>query len=327
MVKSKCTIKDVAKYAGVSVSTVSRVFNNYGDISDATISKVLEAATKLDYIPNQAARNLSTKNKKIIALILNNLKVEQGVTMPFEILSCVSHVINNTDYEFVFYATTTEMQKEKSLKQFCSEHSITGVIIQGLRLTDAYYKELEEFDLPLVTIDLRITSDDIASISIDNELASTDVTQRLVDRGYKNIIMLNGTEFDEISQLREKGYKSIVQDPKIIYANFSEEEAYSKIEKLLEIQSFDAIFAASDLMAIGALRALKDRGLNKMIAVVGFDDIALARYVSPSLTTVRQDIQKIAEQSVFDLMNQIESHTKISRFIPFEIIVRESADI
>ncbi|MBY5033715.1 LacI family transcriptional regulator [Streptococcus gallolyticus] len=321
------TIKDVAKEAGVSVSAVSKVFNNYGDIGEETRKKVLDAAKKLEYIPNQAARKLSSKHKKIIALILSELKVEKGVTMPFEILSGVSHYLDETDYEFVFYGTTTKKQKEKSLKQFCAEHSISGLLIQGLKTTDPYYQELATFTLPTVAIDLQVGNGGISTISIDNEQAAAEVTERLMQAGHENILFLNGTKQDEVSQKREAGYRSKVRNPQVVYAHFSEEEAFQYICQMEDVANVDAIFAASDLMAIGVLKALRQRNLETSPAVVGFDDMVLASYVTPSLTTVRQDIERMSRQAVKDLLHQIEEDEVTHRILPYEIMVRESAKI
>ncbi|CQR25260.1 regulatory protein, LacI [Streptococcus varani] len=327
MTKEKAsTIKDVAREAGVSVSAVSKVFNKYGDIGIETQNKVFAAAKRLEYIPNQAARKLSSKHTKIIALILNEIKVERGVTMPLEILSGVSNYLEATDYEFVFYGTTSKKQAEKSLKQFCAEHSITGLLIQGLKTTDPYYKELANFSMPTVAIDLRIENCKIGTVSIDNESAAAEVTKRLRQAGYEKILFLNGTTHDEVSQKREAGYRSQVKEVLIDYAHFSEEKAMLQILDA-DLTGIDAIFAASDLMAIGVIKALRLRKKETSIAVVGFDDNVLASYVSPTLTTVRQDVKTMSESAVEDLLLQIEEKEVRHRLLPYEIIVRESANI
>lgn len=322
---TKITIKDVAKAASVSVSTVSRVFNDYQDISEETRQKVFAAARQLGYVPNSAARQLSSKKKKNIALILNGINVSPGVAMPLEILSGVSDALDATDYEFVFYATNAKKQAQKSLAGFCAEHDISGLIIQGLRTSDPYYQEINNFPLPLVAIDLLLDDAGTATVSIDNEAAAKEVTERLKAAGYKNILFVNGTKNTVIAASREAGFRAIFPDGDVLYADFSKEEAYRQIKNLSALTSYDAIFSASDLMAIGILSALTERQLNKKIAVVGFDDITLAQYTTPSLTTVRQDIQAISEASVTDLLVQIDTGEKRKHYIPYEIVVRESA--
>lgn len=320
----KITIRDVAKEAGVSVSAVSRVFNNYGDISEATREKIYAAARRLEYVPNQAARKLSSKNKKIIALILNEITADKGVTMPLELLSGVSNYLQQTDYEFVFYGTSKQKQEEKSLKQFCTEHSISGFLIQGLKTTDPYYKELETLTHPAIAIDLMMESNPkIGTISVDNIGAAREVTQRLVAAGYQNILFVNGTRYDDVSQKREEGYCSVCGDAEIVYADFSEDRAYQLILAKENLEDVDAIFAASDLMAIGAIKALREREMS--IPIVGFDDNVLASYVTPTLTTVRQDIALLSECAVQDLLLLIETGQVTRRILPYEIVVRESA--
>ncbi len=321
----KVTIKDVAKEAGVSVSAVSRVFNNYGDISNTTSTKILDAAKKLNYFPNQAARKLSSKNKKTIALILNEMDLNKGATLPFEILTNVNYFLENTDYEFVFYPTNKKKQSEKSLERFCEEHGITGLIIQGLKKTDPYYIELKHFTVPTIAIDLTIDNEKLGYISIDNIKAAQEVTKRLRKRGYERILFLSGKKCDEISEKREIGYKLESEKPIIMYGNYNESQAYSLIKEIQIQDKIDAIFAASDLMAIGVIKALKERGIR--IPVVGFDDNILASYISPSLTTVKQDIFSLAQYAVHDLLEIISTKKAKHRLLPFEIITRESADI
>ncbi|SKA12853.1 transcriptional regulator, LacI family [Pilibacter termitis] len=320
----KITIKDVAKAAGVSVSAVSRVFNDYEDISTETKEKVLQVAKQLKYVPNSAARHLSAKNKKTIALILNEINVTRGVAMPLEILSAVIDYLDRTEYEFVLYATNTKKQKEKTLFQFCNEHDITGILIQGLRVGDPYYLELKTFDLPTVALELDIENEKVGKVSTDNEKAAMEVTQYLQDIGYKKILFINGRKGAAVSIAREKGYRCAVETPHIIYADYDEEIAYKKTLELLEDLQFDAIFAASDMMAIGVIKALRTKKLEKKIAVVGFDDITLASYITPSLTTIRQNIPKIATDATKDLIRLIEKKVVKNRFVPYELIIRES---
>ncbi|MCT1193745.1 LacI family transcriptional regulator [Lactococcus lactis] len=326
----KVTIKDVALHTGLSVSTISRVFNNYGDISDKTIKKVNLAAKELGYTPNSAAKQLSSKKKKIIALILNEINVTPGVAMPLEVLGGVVDNLDKTDYEFVFYATNSTKQKQKSLKQFCNERDITGLIIQGLRISDPYYQELATFDLPTVAIDLDIENDKVGTVSTDNVKAAFEMTRLLIELGHKNIIFINGTKVATVAQERESGYLAATDNSQIFYANFSENEAYQWAIDYAKNKGFkkeDAVFAASDIMAIGIIKAFRKLNLVNKVAVAGFDDITLASYITPSLTTVRQDIKKITEYAVKDLICQIESGEIKHRFVPFQIIERESTNM
>ncbi|WP_245812953.1 LacI family DNA-binding transcriptional regulator [Enterococcus canintestini] len=327
----KITIRDVAKLADVSVSSVSRVFNHYDDISEETKKKVFEAAKELGYVPNSAARSLSSKQLKTVALILSDINVvARGVAMPLEIISGVSDYLDDTDYEFVFYSTNLKKQQKKTLRQFCSENNISGVIIQGLRTTDPYYEELKQFDLPVVAIDLQIDNKSIGIVSVDNKRAAFEMTTSLVKKGHQNILFMNGDPKASVSFERESGYRMAVLQPTVVYADFSEKKAFDLIIDMAEtgdIKKYDAIFAASDLMAIGCLKALKKLGMINNFALVGFDDITLASYTSPTLTTVRQDVLKIAQIAAKNVTAHIETGEAKHTLVDFELIERESAKI
>ncbi|MDR0299906.1 MAG: LacI family transcriptional regulator [Streptococcaceae bacterium] len=324
---NKITIREVAKVAGVSVSTVSQVFNNYTAISQATRDRVKQVATELGYAPNLAARSLAAKKKKTIALVLNEINVVRGVAMPLEILNGVIEMLDETDYEFVFYATNLKKQQEKSLAHFLNEHALAGVIIQGLKTSDPYYQELKTINFPVVIIDMEIENPKIGKVSIDNEQACFEVGERLKQAGHLRVCFVNGSKDAAVSQEREVGIRKSLPDVEVVYANFSEKEAYEWAMVFGQIEKFSAIFAASDLMAIGIIKALKNRGLEDKIALIGFDDITLASYVSPTLTTVRQDATEKARQATDNLIHQIEQGEVKNSVQPYEIIVRESAEI
>lgn len=326
----KITIKDVAIQAGVSVSTVSRVFNGYTDISDKTKDKVRQVAKELGYVANLAAHNLSSKKSKTIALIMNEITVTRGVAMHLETITAVVDYLDETNYEFLFYATNLKKQSRKTLRQLCNEHDISGVIIQGLNITDPYYKELETFNLPTVGIDLKSTNKHIGTVSINNQLAAFEITELLQKKGHQNILFVNGGKQAVVSHEREAGYRKASKNPKVIYAGYSDKLAYEMIKELYsakEKPKYDAIFAASDLMAIGSLNALKEFDLAYDIAVVGFDDITLTSYFSPTITSVHQNLGDIAKTATQDLIAHIETGEVRHTIMPYKIVERESAKL
>ena len=334
----RTTIRDVAKAAGVSIATVSKVFNGYSDINQQTKQEILKIAKELDYSPNMAARTLSSKKQQTIALILNELNFNRKSTMPLEVLNGVYRYTDQSDFEFVFYGTSTEKQKQKTFSQFCNEHNITGVVIQGLKTTDPYYQEVQQTSLPTVLIDMEIDNPKIGLVSIDNEKAAQEAVDFLIANNHRQIGMINGSRDANVSELREKGYRAslaahglLVNESYIQYANYEEEIAYLICKNLLENnQEITALFCASDIMAIGAIRGIKDMGLRvpEDISVIGFDGIILASYVTPELTTVAQDMERIgyeAAELLADIItNQAEtSHRKIS---PHQLKVRQSVE-
>lgn len=332
----KVTIKDVAHRANVSIATVSRVFNGYTDISEATKKRVMAIAQEMDYSPNMAARTLSSKSQKTIALILNELNISRKSTMPMEVLSGVYKYTESSNCEFVFYGTSDTKQKEKSFRQFCNEHNITGVVMQGLKVTDPYYKELSKTKIPTVVIDMEIDNNRVGSVSIDNEWAAKEAVDYLIEIGHQEIAMLNGSLEANVSIQREIGYRMSLQEhgipcveEYIQYANFNEETAYQTIKELIPNHpEITAIFSASDIMAIGALRAANDLGLKvpEDLSIIGFDDIVLTNYIQPKLSSVAQDMEKIGYKAA-ELLDELISNKETLAnhlFVEHELIIRDS---
>lgn len=331
----RATIKDVAKAAGVSIATVSKVFNGYSDINHETKKLILEVSKKMDYTPNMAARTLSSKKQKTIALILNELNFNRKSTMPLEVLSGVYRYTDQSDFEFVFYGTSIEKQQSKTFTQFCNEHNITGVVIQGLKTTDPYYQEIQETHIPTVVIDIEIENPQVGMVSIDNVQAAQQAVEYLISKKHRNIGIINGSRDANVSELREKGYRQALQaagievnEAYVQYANYEEDIAFLITKNLLQNnKEITALFCSSDLMAIGAMRGIKDMGMNvpEDVSIVGFDDITLASYVTPELTTVAQDMELIGYESAKLLSEIIQKEEKdYHRIIRHEIVHRDS---
>ncbi|MBP1045979.1 LacI family DNA-binding transcriptional regulator [Enterococcus sp. BWM-S5] len=331
----RATIRDVAKQAGVSIATVSKVFNGYTDINLETKDKILKIAKELDYAPNMAARTLSSKKQQTIALILNELNFTRKSTMPMEVLDGVYKYTEKSDYEFVFYATSTEKQLSKTFRQFCNEHNITGAVIQGLKMTDPYYQEIEETSLPTVLVDMSVKNPKVGTVSIDNQKAAFEAVNYLIEQGHESIGMINGSRDADVSILRETGYCQALKENAIPlkesyiqYANFEEDISYFITKNLLTTnKEITALFCASDVMAIGAMRAVKDMGIKvpEDLSIIGFDDIILASYVTPELTSVSQDMREIGFEAAKLLTEIIDGDDQNNnRRIAHEIKHRQS---
>lgn len=333
----RATIRDVAKAAGVSIATVSKVFNGYQDINHETKAKILAVAKELDYAPNMAARTLSSKKQQTIALILNELNFTRKSTMPMEVLNGVYKFTEQSDYEFVFYGTSTEKQEGKTFHQFCSEHNISGAVIQGLKMTDPYYQEIQATNLPVVLIDIMMDNPNVGTVSIDNKAAAFEAVEYLIDNKHQKIAMINGSRDANVSIHREAGYRAAlkrhqlpVNEAYIQYANFDEDIAFLITKNLLENQKdVTAMFCASDVMAIGAMRAAKEMGkeVPEDLSIIGFDDIILANYVTPALTSVAQDMERIgfeAAELLTEIINQEVKSPNNYRIVSHEIKYRQS---
>lgn len=330
------SIKNVAESAGVSVATVSKVFNGYTDVSEKTRVKVFEAAKQLNYSPNIVAKSLSQKQSRTIALLLSNFSEansQDGVT--FKIMSGVIQETANCQYELVVFTASQTHQLEKSYYQFCRERNVSGVIIHGLKTSDRYYKEILNSEIPCVVIDTQTIGKNTSSISIDNVQAAKEAVQFLISSGHKNIATISGSPSAVVSVERLEGYKLALKEAGIPYnddfvatGNFSEIQSYFLTEDLLKNNpSITAIFCASDLMAIGAMKKCQEIGKNvpKDISIMGFDDIDLSRYVTPSISTVRQDFQLMGTESVKLLMENIEKNISgIHKNLPHKMVDRST---
>ncbi|WP_318764764.1 LacI family DNA-binding transcriptional regulator [Lactiplantibacillus carotarum] len=333
----KITIKDVAKKAGVSIATVSRVFNNYTDISEQTRKRVFQIANEVGYSPNVAARALSSKSQRTIALVFNDLTYHPKYTMPMSILNGVFDYADSQGIEFAFYVITTQKQKQKTYEQFCSEHNVNGVIVQGLRENDPYFEQLKVTHIPTVLIDMFVNNPHVSSVTTDNLSAAKDAVNTLIKSGCRNIDMMNGAYNASVSILREQGYKKALTDAglpldasHIQYANYDEQIANLMAKQALKQDpTIDAFFCASDIMALGVLQACKDLGkkVPQDLKIIGFDGLDLVSYVTPALSTVAQQPYEFGQEAgrlIQELMSSPLPKTPIVRHVPYKLYMRES---
>ncbi|KAF9404809.1 hypothetical protein HW555_014158 [Spodoptera exigua] len=208
-------------------------------------------------------------------------------------------------------------------------------------MTDPYYHEIQETSLPTVLIDIVMDNPQVGTVSIDSEAASLEAVDYLIGRGHKHIGMINGSRDANVSTLRESGYRQameknglLVNESYVQYANFDEDITFLITKNLLSNhKEITALFCASDIMAIGAIRAARDMGkkVPEDLSIIGFDDIVLASYVTPTLTSVAQDMETIGFQAAKLLSEIIKDNPKekVNHWIiPHDIHYRESvADV
>ncbi len=331
------TIRDVALLAGVSVSAVSKVLNGYSDIGEDTKAKILRAVQELEYTPNAIAKKLSQKQSRTIGLIMANFTQSDGKDgIHFQIMSGAYAAAEHSEYEIVAVAGMTSRQQRQSFDSFCSEHMFAGVIMQGLRLTDPYYAQIKQSRYPTVAIDLCAVAKKLSAVGVDNVRAAVDAVDFLIKRGCRNVGMLNGANDAAVSIERLSGYHESLKKHRlkakptaVIDCAFSEQQAYELTETFLANNTgLDAVFCASDLMAIGFMRRCGELGkrVPADIAVIGFDDIILGGYTKPQLTTVRQDMTATGAQALNTLVEMIKFKKSGERIVmPHSICIRESA--
>lgn len=325
------TIKDVAKLAGVSVSTVSKTYNDYNEVSQQTKKKVLAAAEALNYLPNKSAVELSQGRRKYVGLIVKH-------SIQDEFLRMISGVHSKTEaygYELVIYTTQFIQSQKMSYVDFCRYHSLIGAIVSGLDKADPYLQELTASETPCVLIDIELSGHKTAYVSTDNQAASYEVFKLLYDQGHRHICHITGSDDAEVTHKRKAGFLEGAKDhgmspDEIIFrsGDWTEAGAYQTTKELLKAHpQITAIFAASDVMALGAMRAIREAGytLGEDFALVGFDGIKTLKYTTPPIGTVKQGLVQIGELAC-DILFQMDKGQSFAQenYVPYKINPRGS---
>lgn len=330
------TIKDIAKKAGVSVTTVSRALNGYSDVSEITRKKIAQVAKELNYSPNSLARSLVMKRSQTIGLLVSGF-TKESVKDNFmvEVLAGVNEYVSGSSYDLILFNTNSSKQREKTYTQLCRERRVDGVIIQGIRTDDPYLKEVVESDIPCVLIDIPLESDHVSHVTTDNVLGAEKAVKHLIHLGHEKIGMINGHEFAFVSRERLQGYQKALDKAGLAFhpeyiadGEFTEEKGKEAAFQLLRNHpEITALFCASDLMAIGAMSVAKE--LNRQVpvdlSIIGYDDILLASYVSPKLTTIAQNKFGLGYEAARLLIGLLQHETETHRLVmKTELMERES---
>ncbi|HET7577664.1 MAG TPA: LacI family DNA-binding transcriptional regulator [Bacillales bacterium] len=330
------TIKDIAKVAGVSVTTVSRALNGYSDVNEKTRQKIKAVAEELKYSPNVLARSLVVKRTKTIGLIVSELsQSEPKDNFTFEVLRGINDCAGELGYDLILFSTNPKKQKEKTYAQLCRERRVDGAIIQGIRTDDPYLEEVVQSSIPCVLVDIPLETESVGYVSTDNVLGAGKAVRHFIAGGHRHIGMINGHGQAFVSKTRLEGYRQALQNAELPYrkewvvdGGFRESEAEKKAYELLsQYPEITALFCASDLMALGAMKAARSlgRSIPGGLSVVGYDDNLLAPYATPPLTTIAQNEYQMGYEAahllVAILENKDESHKRI---LDTELIVRQS---
>lgn len=319
------TIRDVARRAGVSVTTVSYALNNTGTISAATRKRVLEAAEELNYHPNGFARHLKKRRTQTIAVFITRF----GGSFYEEILEGIHSVILDTDYELLVCPET------RSPRRMLLYRQADGAIIFDSRIPHDTVLKLASRRFPIVLLDRLLENDFLLPLLLDNAQGVREAFQHLYQQGARRMAFVAGAS-DSIdnAERREVFLHAAGQHNlhvPVYLGNFTEASGYEAAKAILQCSPLpDAVFCANDQMALGFLRAAKEHDLNvpSDIAVVGFDDIPLARYVEPSLSTVGASRFEWGATAVRQLIEFLEDGTPFRpQRIPTHFIPRQSSAV
>ena len=324
------SIKDVAKHAGVAISTVSKVLNNYPNVSEETKIKVNKAVEELNFVPNSVAAALSSKHAGRVALLVNLNVYAQAID---EIdMRYISGAINKamemnldviTLFFFMFKGKTVD-----ELIRYLQSQSITGIILYGLSKEDTVMHELiESKKFKCVTLDAPLVNENTSCVTIDHMMGQYEVAKKTIEENpSKKILYIAGKANGYVTDDRIEGMMKLAKEKKlqveIHYGEFSETVA-RKITFKYGKQN-DLIVCASDLMAIGAMKALTEMDIFR--PVCGFDGIMLMAYVEQQMNTVRQDFSELSAKAVWELNNLMNGSGGRTVLEPYSLVQIKYSD-
>ena len=334
----RATIRDVAKAAGISVATASRALNDREDVSDETRQRVLQAAEELNFVPSALARALVSDNTKIIGVIVGDASDPYFAT----IVRGISDIAREKGYLTMICNSDRIPDVELSYVRMMRDYHTDGIIFAGGSLNDeAHMREMGELisrarerHTPVVSLGSHLFES--PQINIDNTSAAADMTGYLVGLGHSRIGFIDGPELLTTTALRRDGYKQALKkhgipyDPDLVVSsNFTYESGQAATDTLLTRDPLPtAIFGSNDLVAIGCLARLRERGISvpDQISVAGFDDIFAARYVNPPLTTIQVPMWKMGAIGMQKLVQMIETTDKVDdvTLLEHSLVVRAS---
>lgn len=342
---------EIAKLAGVSRSTVSRVINNYSNVPEETREKVLKVIKEYDYVPHASARMLAGSKNRVIGLfIIDLVHKEDGLKSritksPYylEFTSSVIETASEMGYTVLVHIIHTVEGYEK-IKECFYNKTISGGIFIGQNDDDESIKTIIYRGYKVVLVDQSIKPDDAVYnkcmiVNADNYNGAYNATKYLIDMNHTQIAHITGGTAKFSSNDRIRGYKKALEDSRIkvnknliINSEFVEKGGYDATKKLLSRNiKFTAIFASNDKIAFGAVKAIREEGLKvpEDISVIGFDDIEASKYFNPPLTSIKMELVEMADIATKSIITSIENDVKFSAnyVIPVTLVERKSCEI
>ncbi len=331
----KLTIKDIARLSGVSPTTVSKVINSKDhDIGEATKIRVKEIIKEYGYTPNIVARSLVTKKTNTIGIIIPDIR------NPFfpELIRGAEDTAHLLGYNLIICNTDDDPDKEKIYLDILKKKMVDGIIFTAS--SSQSFHQTNGFEIPTVVVDRDIKTENIIGrIIVDNIKGGYLAAEHLIERGCKKIGFISGDKESLPSTERYTGYERALEnngyknyEQLCRFGSFKSEFGYEAAKELLENHpDIDGLFCASDLIAIGAMKAATEKGMQipADIKIVGFDDIYISKYLNPELTTIRQPIYQIGERAAKMLIASLKSkrqNVDEEKFdiLDTELIIRKS---
>lgn len=332
------TIRDIAEYCGVSVSTVSRVLNNHPDVSQAVYDKVMAAVQELHYVPNNSARDLVRTQSDAIGLVV------RGVGNPFftTLIQSIEEAVNDAGYTLFLHQITSGEDELLAGASLARSKKLRGLILLG-GCFDYTPEQIAALDIPFVCCTYTnsfgsLKNSDYSSVSIDDEATAYEAVQLLISKGHRKIaILLDSINDHSISELRYRGYckalakAGIELDMDLVEetGTFNMDAAYEGACRLMERrQDFTALFVIADSMAIASMKALYDggRSIPESCSVIAIDGINTSEYTMPTLTTLIQPDKAMGTEAVKILVDILEGRGK-NRHVRINTTLRTGGSI
>lgn len=311
---------DVAKLAGVSQSSVSRVFFGGASVSEKTRKKVLAAAEELGYTPNEFARSLITNKTRIIGLVM------KGVTNPFypQVLKEFTAAFKKLGYSILFVQTNNEEIQKEDVEMLLN-YNVAGVIITDAMLSLKVTADIKKNKIPLVLFNRKVEKKDFFSVCTNNLEASRRIADFLIQKGCSNMVYISGERNTSTSREREEGFFEVLKKYQLKYKRYDSDYTYEggyKTAKLIINKGNipAAFFVANDIMAFGVLDALRENSIAVPLVtkVIGFDNIDMAAWPIYNLTTWEQPISEMVEETVKYVMAEIDLYSGMAGNVEIE---------
>lgn len=326
------TIRDVAREAGVSVATVSRAFNNSGPVKDATRQRIRTVAQRINFLPNSTARSLSTRRTHTIGVLLPDVYGE----FFSEVIRGIDQTVQRHGFHVLISSSHNEPDEVEAAVR-AMRGRVDGLILMASGLDATTLSQNLPDRAHVVLINANHDASQYDTLTIDNFGGAHAMTRHLLRLGHREIRMIRGGERNRDASERAKGFRAALEqagtkcrDEWVVPGDFTEASGYRAAQMLLAgTVRPTAIFAANDSMAVGALRAVREAGLRipEDVAVVGFDDIPIAEYMSPALTTVRVSIALLGAKAAERLFTSMAAQGRSDRkheVLPTELVIRSS---
>ncbi len=329
------TLEDIAKLAGVSRSTVSRVVNNHPNVKDQVRERVRAVISETGYEPHAAARSLAARHSNIIGLVIPN-SVHTFFTDPYfpRLTEGVAQASNEANFTLSLFLFNSQEDERRMYPRITRKGLLDGVLIQATHIDDEIFAMLRNGNIPYVVVGRPADTAGLSFVDVDNVTGAHQAVSHLVRLGHRRIGTITGPINTGAGKDRLEGYRKAlnergipIDENMITEGDFSEMGGYLAAQQLIQ-HNPTALFAASDMMATGALRAARAAGLAvpEDIALVGFDDLPPATLNTPQLSTIRQPIRRLGIKAVEVLLDLIKHPTMPPQKVVFntELVIRDS---